>query len=77
MNEEKKSRSITLTEYEKNEPEWWCNHHKISMHWLIVQMARHFDNPTESSESMIKAALPRFASDIQFDLEAELARRGL
>ncbi len=75
MSEIEKPRVITLTDYEKKEPEWWCNHHKISMHWLIVQMASHFENPTEGSESVIKAALPRFADSIQFDLESELARR--
>ena len=75
MNEEKNARHITLTEYEKNEPEWSCNHHKISMHWLIVQMAEYFAAPTAGYEEVIKAALPRFAKSIQCDLEAELARR--
>ena len=76
MNEELEARIITLTDYEKKEPEWWCNHHKISMQWLIVQMARYFEDPSEGSESVIKAALPRFANSIQFDLAAEMARRG-
>lgn len=76
MNEEIEGRVITLTDYEKKEPEWWLHHHKISMQWLIVQMARYFENPSEGGEGVIKAALPRFANSIQFDLAAEMARRG-
>ena len=36
-----------LTDGELKEPEWWCNHHKESIKWLVTRMHDYFTRQGE------------------------------
>ena len=36
-----------LTDGELKEPEWWCNHHKESIKWLVTRMHDYFTREGE------------------------------
>jgi predicted transcriptional regulator len=51
--------------------EWWMNHHRISSHWLIIrlwQLCYPGDEDIETLKTVVKAALPKYATDTGIDL---------
>ncbi len=61
-----------LTDGEKAEPLWWCNHHKQSVKYLVVriqQLLKSDEEVRESIASMLNATLPDFAESVGVDLD--------
>ena len=61
-----------LTDGELKEPEWWCNHHKESIKWLVTRIHDYFTREGESKEqvaTIIKACLPAFAEGVGVELD--------
>tara|TARA_B100000963_G_scaffold361589_1_gene397955 strand:+ start:29144 stop:29362 length:219 start_codon:yes stop_codon:yes gene_type:complete len=61
-----------LTDGEMKEPEWWCNHHKESIIWLVTRINGYFTKDGAEKEQMyniIQASLPAFAKAVGVDLD--------
>jgi len=62
---------MTLTEAEKEDPQWWCQHHKQSVKYLVVRLHQLLNSDLQSREQiegMLKSTLPAFADSVQFKL---------
>ena len=62
---------MTLTEAERDDPLWWCNHHKASVKYLVIRIQQLLkSNSVEKNqiESMLMATLPDFAETVGVDL---------
>lgn len=63
-----------LTPSELNEPEWWCNHHKQSVQWLVWRIEQYFSSEglqKQQIEDIIKASLPAFAESVRDPYEVK------
>ena len=63
---------MSLSDGEKEEPLWWCNHHKQSTKYLVIrihQLLNGSDDFKDSIESILKATLPAFAETVGVDLD--------
>ncbi len=61
-----------LTDGELREPEWWCNHHKESIKWLVTRIHDYFTKEGKDKEqiaTIIQACLPAFADGVGVDLD--------
>lgn len=68
------SRYRHLTDGELKEPEWWCNHHKESIMWLVTRINNYFTTEGEDKEQIariIKACLPAFAQGVGIKYETK------
>ena len=52
---------FNLNEGEMKEPEWWCQYHRKSAQWLVIQIDKllNGDNP-EMTEAIIRGSLETF-----------------
>ena len=56
-----------LSDAEINQPDWWCNHHKESIKWLLIMMNKYFTSgkdDKETIESILRNSMPNFAKEI-------------
>jgi hypothetical protein len=52
---------LGLTSGETAEPEWWCQHHRKSAQWLVIQIDNllNGDDP-EMTEKILRGSLKAF-----------------
>jgi len=58
---------MNLSEAEKSDPLWWCNHHKQSVKYLVLRIDQLLNGTKEEKESIsniLKATLPDFAESV-------------
>ena len=61
-----------LTDGEIKEPEWWCNHHKESIMWLVTRINDYFRKEGAEKEQLyniIQGSLGAFAQTVGADLD--------
>ena len=60
----------SLTEAENSQPEWWLNHYKQSVKYLVVRIYQLLNSEdTDKLEAMLTATLPAFADSVGVDLD--------
>ena len=63
---------MTITNGEREDPIWWCNHHKQSTKYLVVRIHQLLEGSgdfKESIEGILRATLPNFAESVGVDLD--------
>lgn len=60
-----------VKESEMGDPEWWLNHHKQSVRYLVIrihQLIHSTGRKKQSIENILIATLPAFAESVEVDL---------
>ena len=56
-----------LSEAERSQPDWWCDHHKQSIKWLLIMMNKYFTSAEKDKkmiEAILRNSMPNFAKEI-------------
>lgn len=68
----KEMKKMKMTEGERKETEWWCNHHKNNAGYLAMMWRRYFDAIDEGDQkrsdevlTMMHAQLPAFEQAVK------------
>ena len=62
---------MNLSQGEKSEPLWWCNHHKQSVKYLVLRIDQVLNGTKEEKEAIskiLRATLPNFAESVGVSL---------
>lgn len=62
---------MNLSQGEKTEPLWWCNHHKQSVKYLVLRIDQVLNGTKEEKEAIskiLRATLPNFAESVGVSL---------
>ena len=44
---------VSLEDYEKREPEWWCLHHKQTLSHVCIRLRQYMDMETDEERAKI------------------------
>jgi hypothetical protein len=63
---------MSLREAEKKDPEWWLNHHKQSVKYLVIRIHQLLNSEgkgRQQLENILSTVIVAFAESVEVDLD--------